>query len=60
MPGIRGHARRGNLYVRVTVKIPVKLNPEQRELLEAFAKTDGLRHSAKKKRPKNLWQKVVK
>jgi len=32
---------RGDLYVRVLVEVPTKLNAKQRELLEAFAEQTG-------------------
>lgn len=60
MPSLRGHQRRGNLYVKILVKIPRKVTQEQRELLEAFAKTDRSMQAGKKKKAKNLWTKMMK
>ena len=60
MPSLRGRHRRGNLYAKVIVEIPKKLNQRQRELLEALAETEGLALSGKKKKMKNLCRKVMK
>jgi molecular chaperone DnaJ len=54
MPSLRGNYR-GNLLVRINVKIPKKLNSQQRELLEAFSETEGSRSIHKKK---SLWEKI--
>jgi molecular chaperone DnaJ len=40
MPSLRGHGK-GDLYVRVVVETPTKLNERQRELLEEFAQISG-------------------
>ncbi|RJP69744.1 MAG: molecular chaperone DnaJ [Candidatus Abyssobacteria bacterium SURF_17] len=40
MPALRGHGR-GDLFVRVLVETPTKLNERQRELLEEFARISG-------------------
>jgi len=40
MPYLRGHGR-GDLFVRVIVETPSKLNDRQRELLEEFARISG-------------------
>ena len=40
MPNLRGHGR-GDLFVRVVVETPSKLNDKQRELLEEFARISG-------------------
>jgi molecular chaperone DnaJ len=40
MPSLRGHSR-GDLYVKVVVETPTKLNERQRELLEEFARISG-------------------
>jgi molecular chaperone DnaJ len=40
MPNLRGHGK-GDLYVRVVVETPTKLNERQRELLEEFARISG-------------------
>jgi molecular chaperone DnaJ len=55
MPGLEGRHRRGDLYVRTEVKIPEKLSREQRELLEAFAETEGKKREAPKK-GKRRWK----
>ena len=60
MPSLRGHGRKGNLYVRVIVKIPEKLNERQRELLQAFGETEGVSSRHKKKKSKNLWDIFTK
>ena len=54
MPSLR-NSRRGDLFVKVVVKIPKKLTQQQRGLLEAFAATDGPR---KAKKEKNFWDKL--
>jgi molecular chaperone DnaJ len=49
--------RRGDLFVRITVKIPKKLDQRQRALLEEFAKTTepkGFKNARK------LWEKIRK
>jgi molecular chaperone DnaJ len=56
MPRLQGN-RRGDLYVKVAVKIPKKLTQRQRELLEAFSETEA---SKKGKKGKNLWKKIKK
>ena len=48
MPRLNGHGQRGDLFVRVQVKVPTKLNERQRELLQAFAEAEGLHRNAKK------------
>ncbi|MBW1816911.1 MAG: molecular chaperone DnaJ [Deltaproteobacteria bacterium] len=60
MPHLQGNHRRGDLYIQVQVRIPEKLTQEQRELLEAFAETDGKKPSGKKKSKKNRWKRLVK
>ena len=60
MPTLQGYHGRGDVYVKIIVKIPEKLDQEQRALLEAFAETQGLTVSAKKKKGKNLWEKFKK
>jgi len=54
MPNLR-NSRRGNLFVEVVVKIPKRLTQQQRELLEAFARTD---HPRRAKKEKNFWHKL--
>ena len=58
MPSLKGHNRRGNLYVRLQVKIPKKLNERQRELLKEFAETEGLKLDFRRKKGKSFWKKV--
>lgn len=41
MPDLRSEKMYGDLYVRVMIDVPKKLNQEQRRLLEAFAKASG-------------------
>jgi len=41
MPDVHGSGEAGDLYVRVMVDVPKKLSPEQRRLLEEFAKASG-------------------
>ncbi len=59
MSSLRGRHRRGNLYVHISVKIPERLNQEQRELLEAFAKTEELDISEKKAKKKGFLKKIM-
>ena len=54
MPNLRGN-RRGNLLIRIIIKIPKKLNQQQRELLEEFARTEGMKTLNKKK---SFWDKI--
>jgi molecular chaperone DnaJ len=54
MPSLHNH-KRGDLFVRVNVKIPTKLSQEQRDLLEAFAKTEGIKKS---KKSRHFWNKI--
>lgn len=59
MPSLEGHNKRGNLYVKILVKIPKKLSEGQRELLERFAEMEGVKGmgvSGKKK--KGFWKKI--
>ena len=58
MPSLRGRDKRGDLYVKVSVKIPEKLNKRQRELLEAFAETETDTLSELKRKSKKLWDKM--
>jgi molecular chaperone DnaJ len=59
MPNLRNKNSRGNLYVKIQVKIPQKLTKEQRELLEAFSETEGNQiSSGKEKKGKRLWEKL--
>jgi molecular chaperone DnaJ len=56
MPGLQG-GRRGDLFVKVQVRIPTKLTPRQRELLEEFA---GAKHRKGPKSGKGFWNKITK
>jgi len=58
MPSLHRGKNRGDLFVRVLVKIPEKLSQRQRELLEAFAETEGIAPSEKKKKGKAFWKKI--
>jgi len=58
MPSLRTQ-RRGDLYIKVRVQIPKKLNARQRELLEAFAETENRPLQARKKKGKAFWQKMM-
>jgi molecular chaperone DnaJ len=60
MPSLQGFRRRGDVFVKIVVKIPEKLEQHQRELLEAFAETEGMALSEKKKKKKHLWEKLTK
>ncbi|MBW1920842.1 MAG: molecular chaperone DnaJ [Deltaproteobacteria bacterium] len=56
MPSLQRRGR-GDLFVRLNVKIPKKLTQRQRELLEEFARIE---EEDKKKGGKNFWQKFTK
>jgi len=56
MPGLQG-GRRGDLFVRVQVRIPKKLTPRQRELLEEFAGAKGRKGPNSRK---GFWDKITK
>jgi molecular chaperone DnaJ len=56
MPTLQG-GDRGDLFIKIIVKIPKKLNQQQKDLMEAFAKTEGFH---KPKREKNFWDKIKK
>jgi molecular chaperone DnaJ len=60
MASLRGYRKRGDLYVKIIVKIPEKTTERQRELLMAFAETEDLSLSNKKKKPKGFWKKKAK
>jgi molecular chaperone DnaJ len=60
MPSIRRQHKRGNLYVKVLVNIPKKLSQSQKDLLKAFAETEGSARSGKRKKGGNLWDKLKK
>lgn len=54
MPSLRGNYR-GDLFVKIIIKIPKKLNPHQKEILEEYAKTEGSKGLNKKK---SFWGKI--
>jgi len=56
MPGLQG-GRRGDLFVRIQVRIPAKLTPRQRQLLEEFADAEGRKEP---KSQKSFWKKIGK
>jgi molecular chaperone DnaJ len=60
MPGLRNAHSRGDLFVKILVKIPRRLNQQQREILKAFAETQDLKLTEKKKKEKNFWKKMAK
>ena len=52
MTSLRGFRKRGDLYIKIVVKIPEKLNQRQKELLEEFAtygRSDPVREKEKGK-----------
>ena len=57
MVSLRGFRKRGDLYIKIVVKIPEKLNQRQTELLQEFAQTEGLALSKKKGKGKGFWKK---
>jgi len=57
MPRLNGRGR-GDLFVKVMVKIPERLTPRQRELLEAFASTEGVKINTGRKKAKSFWKKI--
>jgi molecular chaperone DnaJ len=59
MPSLSGHENRGDMYVKLVVKIPKKLSKRQTELLQVFAADEGHAPS-KKKKGKNFWSKMTK
>lgn len=54
MPNLRRKTR-GDLLVKINVKIPKKLTQSQRSLLEKFAETEGRKKS---KKEKHFWDKI--
>ena len=60
MPGLRGQSRKGDLYVKVIVKIPQKISQHQRELLVAYAGTEGLTLSGERKNKRKFLKKKRK
>jgi len=60
MPRLRGNNRRGALYIKVIVKIPQKINQHQREILEAYAGSEGLTLSSDKRKKRKFLKKKRK
>jgi len=60
MPSLRRQHKRGNLYVKLIVNIPKKLNQRQKELLKAFAETEGSTRAGRMKKGGNFWYKLKK
>jgi molecular chaperone DnaJ len=56
MPSLQRN-KRGDLFIRVSVKIPKKLTSRQKELLEEYARSEGLKES---KESKKFWQKITR
>ena len=56
MPSLRGGSK-GNQFVRVHIDVPKKLNSEQRDLLEKFAKACG---DADHPVEESFWEKAKK
>jgi len=56
MPSLQ-KSKRGDLFIRVAVKIPKKLTPRQKELLEEFAKSEGIKEARDSKK---FWQKITR
>ena len=56
---IPGSGRRGDLFVKIEVKIPKSLTKKQRELLEEFAKTEGIKLKSTQKKRKKIWDRMI-
>ena len=56
MPSLQ-KGKKGDLFIRVAVKIPKKLTLRQKELLEEFAKGEGIKEA---REPKKFWQKITR
>jgi molecular chaperone DnaJ len=56
MPNLHRN-KKGDLYIKINVKIPKSLNHQQKELLEAFKKTEDLKKTNK---GNHFWQKIKK
>jgi molecular chaperone DnaJ len=59
MPSLSGHDSRGDMFVKLAVKIPKKLSKRQKELLQAFAANEG-HATSRKKKGANFWAKMKK
>jgi molecular chaperone DnaJ len=53
MPGLKGK-HRGDLFIKIQVQVPKKLNHRQKELLREFQAASG------SKKPKHFWEKFLK
>ena len=57
-------SRRGDLYVNISVEVPVKLNAKQKELLEQFEKESSHESNPNTssffKKVKNFWSELNK
>ncbi|MFH1489932.1 MAG: molecular chaperone DnaJ [Pseudomonadota bacterium] len=56
MPNLQTH-KRGDLFVKIVVKIPTKLSQRQRELLEEFMETE---RTKKTKKVTDFWKNIRK
>ncbi len=54
MPNLHRN-KKGDLYIKINIKIPKTLSHQQRELLEAFKETEELKKS---KKGNHFWQKI--
>ncbi len=54
-----GSEKRGDLFVKIHVLLPKKLTSKQRELLEEFAKTEGIQLKSTQKKKKKLWERMI-
>ena len=54
MPHLQ-NSRRGDLFVKINIKIPKKLTEEQKDLLESFAKIEGVKNT---KKSRHFWNKI--
>jgi len=55
MPTLRGHGR-GDMYVKLNVTIPKRMNQRQKELLQEFAELEGEKVTQK---AKSFWKKIT-
>ncbi len=56
---IFGSNRRGDLFVKVDIRIPKHITKRQKELLEEFAKIEGMEIKKDKKKKKSFWEKMM-
>lgn len=59
MPTLHREDRRGNMFVKLNVKIPSKLNARQKEILREFAATEGLRTPKAPSKAERFWKRMV-